>query len=169
MLKKNKGIREALKACPFKTTISYACELYGPGQVKTEIIPIWINRIMKNKIIGLKKNYARGWVFITDFCSAIDTILQHGVNKVSYCISSKYHITDLEIINEIIRILHKPEALVYCQTEEILNKSQECSKISDLGWEPIKSINRGLELTIKWYFLDSFGEQMKSVLMHAKK
>ncbi len=169
LIKKNKRIEAFLQSCDFTATMSYSCQLYGPGQHEKELLPVWILRLLKNKTVEIKKNYERNWLFITDYCEAIDVILQKGKNKEIYNISSNVKVLDTEIVHGIIEMLNKTDNLIKIDDERIYNQTLEGTNLIKLGWVAKHTLDNALLLTIKWYLLDSFGEQIKSVIQLASK
>ena len=94
-------------------SITRCCNNYGPRQACEKLIPTVIGKLLKGEpipIYGNGKNI-REWIHVTDHAKAIIEVLHTGHTDTVYNIPGSCHLTNLEMVDEIIRhvIFHKPE------------------------------------------------------------
>lgn len=139
---------------------------YGPYQFPEKLIPLMIHRAITGgelPIYGDGKNI-RDWLFVTDHCSAIRTVLAKGKLGETYNIGGINEKTNLDVVHTLCAILDrvqpKQDGSSY-QTQITYVKDRlghdrryaiDATKIAhDLGWKPAQTFETGIELTVKWY------------------
>ena len=94
-------------------SITRCCNNYGPRQACEKLIPTVIGKLLKNEPIPIYGNgqNIREWIHVTDHAKAIIEVLHTGFTDTIYNIPGSLHLTNLEMVDEIIRhvIFHKPE------------------------------------------------------------
>ena len=94
-------------------SITRCCNNYGPRQACEKLIPTVISKLLKNEPIPIYGNgqNIREWIHVTDHAKAIIEVLHTGFTDTIYNIPGSLHLTNLEMVDEIIRhvIFHKPE------------------------------------------------------------
>ncbi|MBC8197442.1 MAG: dTDP-glucose 4,6-dehydratase [Candidatus Marinimicrobia bacterium] len=139
---------------------------YGPNQFPEKLIPLMIINAILNKslpIYGSGKN-VRDWLFVTDHCTAIYTVLKKGKVGETYNIGGNCEKQNVEIVNEICDLLDKlipkengqsyKEQIVYVKDRpgHDMRYAIDSSKIkNELGWSPLETFDTGMQKTIKWY------------------
>jgi dTDP-glucose 4,6-dehydratase len=130
---------------------------FGPYQLPEKLIPKTIIRALKDlptPVYGSGTNI-RDWIYVTDHCQAIDTVLQKGATGEVYNVSAGNEITNIEIVRKILTTLHKPETLITFVEDRPghdFRYSLDSSKIrSTLNWQPQTSFQQALESTVQWY------------------
>jgi dTDP-glucose 4,6-dehydratase len=89
-------------------TISNCSNNYGPNQHNEKFIPVVINSILNNNkipVYGNGKNI-RDWIFVEDHCEAVWFVLNNGKIGEIYNIGGNCEKTNLDIINDICRVLN---------------------------------------------------------------
>ena len=130
---------------------------FGPYQFPEKVIPKTIIRSQKNMkipVYGTGENI-RDWIYVKDHCDAIMKVFLNGESGESYNITGSNEITNVELIQKILKILNKSEELIYFVEDRPghdLRYGVDSSKIrDDLGWKPRYSFEEGLKSTIDWY------------------
>jgi dTDP-glucose 4,6-dehydratase len=130
---------------------------FGPYQLPEKLIPKSIIRALKDlpiPVYGSGSNI-RDWIYVTDHCQAIETVLEKGATGEVYNISAGNEISNVEIVKEILATLNKPETLITFVEDRPghdMRYSLDSSKIrSELNWRPLTSFTRSLESTVRWY------------------
>ena len=130
---------------------------FGPYQFPEKVIPKTIIRSQKNlkiPIYGTGENI-RDWVYVKDHCDAIMKVFLNGESGESYNIAGSNEITNVKLIQKILKSLNKSEDLIYFVEDRPghdLRYGVDSSKIRDnLGWKPRYSFEEGLKSTIDWY------------------
>jgi dTDP-glucose 4,6-dehydratase len=130
---------------------------YGPYQFPEKLIPVLITNAMADRplpIYGDGLN-VREWIFADEHSRAVLTALERGTPGEVYNIGSGHEKTNLEVVNEILRILGKPESLIQFVKDRPGHDRRyaiDCSKIRrEWNWIPEIGFDSGLAATIDWY------------------
>ena len=100
--------------------------------------------------------YVRDWLYVTDHCCAIETVIQKGKVGETYNVGGLVKdIPNIEIAQTILKLMSKPETDV----EHVPDRpghdrrySVDWAKIKkDLNWQPSLTFEEGIAATIKWY------------------
>ena len=98
----------------------------------------------------------RDWIYVEDHARGIDMILQKGRIGETYCLGGKdAEVTNLELTKKLIALLGKDESSI----EYIADRPGHDRRYSidytkakiELGWEPLISLEEGLQKTVEWY------------------
>ncbi len=148
--------------------ITHCSNNYGPNQNIEKLIPKTINNIISNKKIPIYGDGSniRDWIYVDDHCNAIIKIFKKGKSNTSYNIGGNNQITNLTLVNKIIRIIKKNKKFSLNKKinyNNLINFVEDrlghdyrydldTSKIyRQIGFKPLTSIDKGLIKTIKWY------------------
>jgi len=130
---------------------------FGPYQHPEKLIPKTIIRSLKNlpiPVYGSGSNI-RDWIYVTDHCEAIETVLEKGSTGEIYNVSAGNEISNIEVVKEILTIVNKPENLITFVEDRPghdIRYSLDSSKLrSSLNWQPRTSFQQSLESTVHWY------------------
>ncbi|MBN1595033.1 GDP-mannose 4,6-dehydratase, partial [candidate division FCPU426 bacterium] len=96
----------------------------------------------------------RDWIYVTDNCLGIDFILAHGKPGAVYNLGAGNIRTNREITYAILRLLHKPRALIQRVPDRLGHDRRYAlalGKIRRLGWRTSWKFNQALASTVKWY------------------
>lgn len=148
------------------TTISNCSNNYGPYQFPEKLIPLIILNALEGKplpVYGDGKN-VRDWLYVTDHCDAIWTIMQAGDCGETYNIGGDSEIQNIAIVEMICGILDEiiPSrdgrtrreliAFVADRPGHDRRYAIDFKKLNrSLGWRPRESFQTGLRKTIQWY------------------
>jgi len=142
-------------------TISNCTNNYGPLHFPEKAIPLFITNAMKDKplpIYGSGKAI-RDYLFVTDHCEAIDSIMHKGKDGETYCVGGDSEKNGIEVADTILRLLGKPESLktfVEDRKGHDMRYAMDYSKITnELGWKPSVTFDEGIQNTIDWYKANS--------------
>ena len=138
-------------------TISRCSNNYGPYQFPEKLIPLMIANCLNGKplpVYGTGEN-VRDWLYVEDHCKAIDLILEHGKEGLTYNIGGHNEMKNIDIVKLIVRELAADEALIQYVTDRKghdLRYAIDPSFIhSELGWLPDTRFKEGIKATINWY------------------
>jgi dTDP-glucose 4,6-dehydratase len=137
-------------------TITRCTNNFGPFQFPEKLIPKTIIRASQNMNIPIygSGGNVRDWLYVLDHCSAIDTVLHHGVLGEVYNISGGNELTNLELARKILKIMGKPESLIEFVEDRPghdLRYSVDSSKLRRLGWAPKHDFEDAIKKTVEWY------------------
>ncbi|HYG18930.1 MAG TPA: dTDP-glucose 4,6-dehydratase [Ohtaekwangia sp.] len=147
------------------TIISRCSNNYGPYHFPEKLIPLMINNIIGNKplpVYGQGENI-RDWLYVEDHAKAIDTIFHKGKPGEIYNIGGNNEWKNIDLIQLLCHIMDKKlgreegssAALITYVTDRPghdLRYAIDASKlISETGWRPETTFEKGLEKTVDWY------------------
>ena len=130
---------------------------YGPRQFFEKLIPKTISLSMNKKSIPVygKGDSIRDWIFVEDHCKAIMLVIKNGTYGETYNISAINEIDNLQIVNNILKIVGGSQELikfVASRPGEDTRYSLDSTKIrEELGWKPEVTFEEGIKKTIEWY------------------
>jgi CDP-glucose 4,6-dehydratase len=135
---------------------------YGGGDLNwSRIIPGSIRSLLRNQrpIIRSDGNYIRDYFYVEDGVAAYLLLAEklaenRGLSGQAFNFSNEIQVTVLELVSRIIELMAmklEPEIHNHV-TNEIRNQYLNAAKARDvLGWQPLFTLDKGLECTIAWY------------------
>ena len=130
---------------------------YGPYQFPEKLIPLIISNCLSEKDLPVYGDgmQVRDWLHVSDHCTAIDTVLNRGVDGEVYNIGGNNEKANIEIVKFIISTLGKSESLIkYVKDRPGHDRRYaiDNTKITtQLGWKPAYTFEQGMKETIEWY------------------
>ena len=137
-------------------TISRCSNKYGPYHFPEKLIPLMIQKALKNEPLPVYGNGSnvRDWLYVGDHCNAIDLIVRNGKDGEVYNIGGHNERSNLEVVKTILKALNKPETLITYVKDRPghdLRYAMDPTKIeTELGWKPEYNFDSGIQKTIKW-------------------
>ena len=137
-------------------TISRCSNNYGPYHFPEKLIPLMIQKALKNEPLPVYGNGSnvRDWLYVGDHCNAIDLIVRNGKDGEVYNIGGHNERSNLEVVKTILKALNKPETLINYVKDRPghdLRYAMDPTKIeTELGWKPEYNFDSGIQETIKW-------------------
>lgn len=137
-------------------TISRCSNNYGPYHFPEKLIPLMIQKALRNEPLPVYGNGAnvRDWLYVGDHCTAIDLVVRNGRDGEVYNIGGHNERTNLEVVKTILRELGKSEDLINYVKDRPghdLRYAMDPTKIeTELGWKPAYNFDTGIVATIKW-------------------
>ncbi len=148
---------------------------YGPYQYPEKLIPLMINQAIHKNPLPVYGDglYTRDWLHVLDHCSALDAVLHRGKIGDVYNIGGNSERRNMQVVKHLIQFLNEnvdsgiTESLITHVTDRKGHDRRyaiDATKLkSDLGWEPSRSFEGGLNETILWYL--NHQEWVKTVLL----
>ncbi len=133
------------------------CNNYGPYQHPKKLIPRTIVRLLHGKPATIYGDgmQVRDWIYVKDFCRALETVIMKGNDFEIYNICAHQYATIKDIIIKVVKIMDKDPSkdIVYVDARpgEDRRYAMRCDKIRELDWKPQVSLDEGLRRTIEWY------------------
>ena len=150
----------------FPATIVNCSNNYGPNQHIEKLIPKIITNCFHNKpipIYGSGENI-RDWIFVEDFCRAIELILNNRENSIgeTFCIGANHELTNISLVKQICNLIndnysldHDCLSLIQFVGDRLghdFRYAIDSSKIQNvLGWKAKNTFDIGISKTIKFY------------------
>ncbi len=146
-------------------TTSNCSNNYGPYHFPEKLIPLMITNALAGKPLPIYGDgqQIRDWLYVTDHCSAIRTILAKGKVGEVYNVGGWNEKPNIDIVKAIIALLDElkpsPEGsyarLITYVTDRPGHDRRyaiDARKIErDLGWKPAESFETGIRKTVQWY------------------
>jgi dTDP-glucose 4,6-dehydratase len=139
---------------------------YGPYHFPEKLIPLVIAKALAGAplpVYGDGKQ-VRDWLFVSDHCEAIRTVLASGRVGETYNVGGNAEKQNIEVVQAICALLDArcPRADGAPRASQIQYVADrpghdrryaiDASKLRDeLGWEPKYSFERGIAQTVDWY------------------
>jgi dTDP-glucose 4,6-dehydratase len=147
-------------------TMSNCSNNYGPYQFPEKLIPLMILNAVAGKplpVYGDGKN-VRDWLYVTDHCRAVWTILLQGRDGHTYNVGGGCEKENIAVVETLCDVMDAvlPDAELGARRSLISYVTDrpghdrryaiDYSKFNkELGWSPKESFDTGLEKTIRWY------------------
>lgn len=146
-------------------TTSNCSNNYGPYHFPEKLIPLMIANALAGKPLPIYGDgqQIRDWLYVTDHCSAIRTILAKGKVGEVYNVGGWNEKPNIDIVKTIIALLDelKPSAegsyarLITYVTDRPGHDRRyaiDARKIErELGWKPAETFETGIRKTVQWY------------------
>ena len=146
---------------------------YGPHQHREKLIPKIITNALNGEKIPVygKGENIRDWLYVTDHCDAIYTVLTKGRVGETYNIGGDCEMKNIDIVKWIIGELRVTDTLIeYVEDRKghDYRYAIDFSKIkNELGWTPKETLISGMKKTIDWY-TKKFPSQIKKFIDETK-
>ncbi len=148
------------------TLVTHCSNNYGPFQFPEKLVPLMILNAIEGKPLPVYGDgqQVRDWLFVEDHCRAIRRVLAAARPGEAYNVGGNCERTNLSMVEAICDavdsrlppIVHRPRrsliAFVKDRPGHDRRYAIDAGKIRrELGWEPLKDFDAGLQLTVDWY------------------
>lgn len=138
---------------------------YGPYQFPEKLIPLMIHHALAGKPLPVYGDgqQIRDWLYVSDHCSAIRTVLRNGQPGHTYAIGGNSEKSNLEVVHAICDALDEERpsrngsyrqqvTFVPDRPGHDRRYAINAEKIRQtLGWQPRETFESGLRKTVRWY------------------
>ena len=129
---------------------------YGPRQHPEKLIPLVLLNALHGDPIPVYGDgvQVRNWLFVEDFCAAIDIVLDRGEAGQAYNVGGPDELPNIEVVERIIALTGaSPSLIEYVSDRPGHDRrySLASDKLIGLGWEAAVSFDQGIERTVEWY------------------
>jgi dTDP-glucose 4,6-dehydratase len=129
---------------------------YGPRQYPEKLIPLMILNALHGDALPVYGDgrQVRNWLFVEDFARAIDLTLRRGAPGEVYNVGGPDEAENIDLVRRLIELTGADESLIEHVTDRPGHDrrySLSSDKVRALGWEPLTSLDGGLERTVDWY------------------
>ncbi|NLS92882.1 MAG: dTDP-glucose 4,6-dehydratase [Planctomycetaceae bacterium] len=149
-----------------RTVTTNCSNNYGPYQYPEKLIPLMIINALTGKPLPVYGDglQVRDWLYVTDHCRAIETVLKRGRLGDTYNIGGLCERANIEIVQMVCGLLDelRPRSEGGSYYEQIVHVEDrpghdrryaiDPAKIgTELGWRPFETLQSGLRKTVLWY------------------
>jgi dTDP-glucose 4,6-dehydratase len=136
--------------------ITRASNNYGPYQFPEKVIPLFITNALEDRDLPLYGDglNVRDWLHVEDHCSAIDLVIDKGVDGEVYNIGGGNEVPNVELTRRILQLTGKPDSLIRPVADRLGHDRRyalDTAKLRALGWAPRHAFADGLAATVEWY------------------
>jgi dTDP-glucose 4,6-dehydratase len=129
---------------------------YGPRQYPEKLIPLCVLNALAGDPLPVYGDglQVRNWLWVSDFASAIDTVLEYGQAGEVYNVGGPDELPNIEVIRRILALTERDESLIEHVTDRLGHDrrySLSSEKTRGLGWAPAVDFDDGIERTVAWY------------------
>jgi dTDP-glucose 4,6-dehydratase len=151
---------------------------YGPYQFPEKLIPLMIQNALAGKPLPVygKGENIRDWLYVDDHARGLLLALERGTPSETYAIGGGSERTNLQVVNEICRLVtelapndgvgdrHALITFVEDRPGHDHRYAIDASRIRrELGWSPRESFESGLRRTVEWYLANGrWSERVQS-------
>ena len=137
-------------------SICRGANTYGPRQYPEKFIPLAITNLLTGQPVPLYGDgrQRRDWLYVTDHCTGILTVLEKGAAGDVYNIAAGQERENRDVLGRLLALLEAPEDAVRRVTDRPGHDrryAMDASKLRALGWSPAMGIEAGLAETVAWY------------------
>jgi len=137
---------------------------YGPYQFPEKLIPLTISNALLGKRLPVygKGENVRDWIYVTDHCAAIRSVLEKGTIGATYLVGSRNERKNIDVVHTICDVLDEL-APATCSRRELIEfvtdraghdfrYAIDPTKIErEVGWSARIGFAEGIRKTIEWY------------------
>lgn len=129
---------------------------FGPFQSPEKFIPKTIIRALKGLEVPIygSGSQIRDWIFVSDFCAALDTISGVEVEDGIFNVSAGNEEKNIQVAKMVLDLMKIPDTritFVEDRPGHDIRYSLDSSKIRKLGWRPKSTFKSALRDTVDWY------------------
>jgi dTDP-glucose 4,6-dehydratase len=130
---------------------------YGPRQHPEKLIPLCILNALAGDPLPVYGDgqQVRNWLFVEDFATAIDLVLERGQAGQTYNVGGPEELANIDVVRRILELTGRDETLIEYVTDRPGHDrrySLASEKLRDaLGWQPALSFDAGIQRTVEWY------------------
>jgi dTDP-glucose 4,6-dehydratase len=139
-----------------ESLIIRASNNYGPRQHPEKLIPLTILNCLAGDPVPVYGDGAqvRNWLFVEDFASAIDIVLERGEPGQAYNVGGPDELPNIDVVRRVLELTGRDESLIeYVKDRPGHDRrySLASTKLEGLGWKAEVSFDEGIERTVAWY------------------
>lgn len=138
------------------TLIVRASNNYGPQQHPEKLIPLAVLNALHGDPIPVygDGSQVRNWLFVRDFCTAIESVLDRGEAGEVYNVGGPDELPNIEVVRTILELTGQDESLIAHVGDRLghdVRYSLASEKTEGLGWQAAVNFREGLARTVEWY------------------
>lgn len=138
------------------TLIARASNNYGPRQHPEKLIPLAVLNALHGDPIPVygDGSQVRNWLFVRDFCTAIERVLDQGETGQVYNVGGPDELPNIEVVKTILELTGRDESLITHVGDRLghdVRYSLSSEKTGGLGWQAAVNFREGIARTVDWY------------------
>ncbi len=139
-----------------ESLIIRASNNYGPRQHPEKLIPLVVLNALHGDPIPVYGDGAqvRNWLYVEDFCAAIDIVLERGEAGQAYNVGGPDELPNIEVVERVLALTGADRSLIEYVSDRPGHDrrySLASEKLNGLGWTAAVPFEQGIERTVDWY------------------
>ncbi len=140
----------------FPVVVTRGSNTYGSHQYPEKFIPLFVTNAIDAQLLPLYGDgrQCRDWLAVEDHCAGIEHALLHGEPGTAYNIGGGNERENLTVAEMILDFLGQPKSLLRFVSDRPGHDRRyavDCSRLRELGWNPVVPFADGLRETVRWY------------------
>jgi dTDP-glucose 4,6-dehydratase len=137
-------------------TVTRCTNNFGPWQYPEKAIPLFTTNLLDGGRVPLSRDglNARDWLYVDDHCSGIHLVLHDGAHGEIYNIGAGNETPNRVLVDKLLALLGKDESSVEYVEDRLGHDrrySVDITKITELGWTKLRTLDEALAETVAWY------------------
>jgi len=129
---------------------------FGPYQFPEKAIPLFTTNLLDGGTIPLYGDglNQRDWIFVDDHCAGVQLVLDTGVPGEIYNIGAGNETPNRVLVDKLLDLFDVGEESVEYVTDRLGHDrrySVDITKVTELGWHRVRTLDEALEATVAWY------------------
>jgi dTDP-glucose 4,6-dehydratase len=129
---------------------------FGPRQYPEKLIPLCILNALAGDALPVYGDgmQVRNWLWVEDFATAIDTVLEFGEAGEVYNVGGPDEMANIDVVKRILELTGRDESLIDYVADRLGHDrrySLGSEKTEGLGWKAAVGFDDGIERTVSWY------------------
>jgi dTDP-glucose 4,6-dehydratase len=140
-----------------ESVITRCSNNYGPYQFPEKLIPLMIVNALAGERLPVYGSGAnvRDWIHVEDHCRGVLAALERGAAGRVYNFGGASERRNLDVVRQIVRLVGASDELIEYVTDRPGHDRRYAIDFTraerELGWQPTRSFEAGLEDTVRWY------------------
>lgn len=153
----DKMVRAYRETYGLDTVITRSCNVYGPRQDASKVIPRFMTQLLKDEKVPLysKGEHIREWIYVEDCIDAIHRAFERGRSGEIYNIGTGHELTNLDLTKTLLSLAGKDESYIDRVADRPghdFRYAVDTSKIEkELKWKPKVPFSKGIKKTFEHY------------------
>ncbi|MFM2416683.1 MAG: hypothetical protein RL385_1406 [Pseudomonadota bacterium] len=158
-------VRAYMRTFKLNAKVTNCSNNYGPYQFPEKLIPLMISNLVERKPLPVygKGENVRDWLYVTDHCEAIWTVVQKGASGETYNIGGHNERRNIDVVHTLIDIVARETGTTPAELQKLITYvtdrpghdaryAIDAGKLErDLGWKPKETFETGMQKTVRWY------------------
>lgn len=133
------------------------CNNFGPYQYPEKLVSLAITNLIENTLVPVhgSGDHTRMWIFVEDFCHAIDTIWQRGRPGEIFNVGGGEY-SNLDVLRAIHASMGITDGL---RVRYVMDREGQDTRYAiqwekirrELGWDHTHDFSIGIKKTVEWY------------------
>jgi dTDP-glucose 4,6-dehydratase len=137
-------------------TVTRCTNNFGPYQFPEKVIPLFTTNLIDGKPVPLYGDglNERDWIHVDDHCRGVRLVLDQGNPGEIYNIGAGNETPNRVLVDKLLATFGAGEEMVTYVPDRLGHDrrySVDITKVTDLGWKKLRTLDEALDETVAWY------------------